>query len=354
MGLIELVRAAVPEPLTELGTAAVTAYAALPGVTPPATDFHFGNALDVLQEGWPLAVLGHTQGLERLVRKANGGKFDPSDLSVIHVGAMLRRLGADVEFLPEQTNKRTPDLRASWTGKTVDVEVATAAVKAQQDALDEVMKDIRDAIGRVDAECHFLVLLADLPDARTVTEIKATILSLTCGCERVTDQWAVYAVSREQFASLEGKESLRPGWREDGPTRVIMGAMVGGTEGGRQFRIESKVPFLSYLNQVRAKADRPQGDPEKPFLVVLDQGSGGALPLRHGKWSSGLSEWWPNWPHVSGVLCFYRFASVDGSFCWRVSFHPNPKAARPLPAALLGLAPDTTISTIVFGQKAQT
>src|SRR6516165_1945021 len=103
MALVDTIRNVLPVSFSLFGEAAVTAYAALPGVDgwmPPA-GFQPIQPQRLVQMGWPLAVLGANEGLKRILRKWKNGKIDASDWSVIHTGALLTHLGARVEFLKE-------------------------------------------------------------------------------------------------------------------------------------------------------------------------------------------------------------------------------------------------------------
>ncbi|WP_315783058.1 hypothetical protein [Bradyrhizobium sp. SZCCHNPS1003] len=324
----------------------MNAYAALPGIErwmPPA-GFQPIEALRLVQMGWPLAILGENDGLKRILRKSNSGKIDASDWSVIHAGALLKKLGAHVEF-PKEGEARTPDIRAYWSGVPVDAEVKTAMVKERQTELRHIMETLTQVIGTRSAPWHPLIHLGEVPFADVQSEVIDSVLQLNAGNRAgVPRAWDVYAVPIDQEEALVDPErlrTLRPAWWEDdGPGLVSTGlSFSANPRDVRRILIAGKLQFVSYLNQVRDKAERPQGNPNHSFLVVLDQGSGEAMPMRHHRWQSELAPWLSLWPPVSGVLCFDQRPYAFGRFCWKLSFHPNPHADRPLPAALLSLSP---------------
>jgi hypothetical protein len=126
--------------------------------------------------------------------------------------------------------------------------------------------------------------------------------------------------------------NLRPSWwGDDGPTLTTSRVILSSDPNTRRMRIDSKLPFLSYLNQIMRKVDRPQRNPRHPYLIVLDQY---ALPMRHKKLTEELSPWLAQWDHISGILCFDPRAFFGAPFCWHISFHPNPGGAISLPHAI--------------------
>src|SRR5208337_1111020 len=341
MALVDAIRDLLPVPLSPLGEAAVNAYAALPGVNewmPPA-DFQQIQAQRLVQMGWPLAVLGANESLKRILRKSKNGKVDASDWSVIHAGALLTHLGARVEFLKE-SESRSADIRAWWGSDPVDAEVKTAMVKERQTELRQIMETLTQVIGTRSTSWHPLIHLGEVPVADVQSEIIEYVLKLNAG-ERAGSPgvWDLYAVPIDQEQVIVHPESLRAlrpaWWGDDGPSLSSTALSFSAKpEDVRRILIVGKLQVVSYLNQVREKAERPQGDPDHSFLVMLDQGSGEAMPMRHQRWQSELTSWLPLWPRVSGVLCFDQRPYAFGKFCWKLSFHPNPHAARPLPTPL--------------------
>jgi hypothetical protein len=197
-------------------------------------------------------------------------------------------------------------------------------VKDRQVELQRIIDTLRQVIGTRSTSWHPLIHLGEVPVAQIQSQIVDTVLELDAGKRMGTpDVWEVYAVPLDEEQALVNTElsfSVDPG-------------------DVRRIRIASKLPFLSYLNQIREKAEFPQGDPNHPFLVVLDQGSGAAMPMRHQRIESELAPWLPLWRRVSGILCFDQRPYIFGKFCWKLSFRPNPGADLPLPDALLQLTP---------------
>jgi len=289
-------------------------------------------------------VLGANASLDRIVRKAVNGKFDPPDWSVIHAGALLTQLGARVEFLKEAASPMA-DIRAWWGSTPVDAEVKTAMVKDRQTELQRIMDTLRQVIGTRSTPWHPLIHLGEVPIAEVQSQIVDAVLELGEGKRTGTpNAWDVYAVPLDEEQALVDPvrlDQLRPAWwKDDGPSLFSTElSLSADPDDIRRIRIAAKLPFLSYLNQIREKAEYPQGDPNNPFLVVVDQGSGAAMPMRHQRIHDELQPWLPLWRRVSGILCFDQRPYIFGKFCWKLSFNPNPDAALPLSAALLDLTP---------------
>jgi hypothetical protein len=137
--------------------------------------------------------------------------------------------------------------------------------------------------------------LGEVPVAQGQSQIVDTVLELDAGKRMGTpDVWEVYAVPLDEEQALVDPVNLaelRPmWWKDDGPSLFNTELSFSVDPGDvRRIRIASKLPFLSYLNQIREKAEFPQGDPNHPFLVVLDQGSGAAMPMRHQRIESELA-----------------------------------------------------------------
>jgi hypothetical protein len=345
--LLDAIRNILPVQLSSFGEAAVRAYAALPmvGDWTPGKDFQPIDAQMIVAQGWPLAILGENASLSHILKRAESGKLDATDWSVIHAGALLTKLGARAEFLKEELASRTADIRAWWGGTPVDAEVRTAMVKDRQIELQRIMNTLREAIGTRSTPGHPLIHLGRVPVVDVQSQILDAVIELEPGKRRgEPDVWEVLAVRLDEEKALvdPGRlEQLRPAWWKDDSPSVFTTevSIVPGSDDRRRIRVEAKLEFLSYLNQICAKADRPQGNPNNPYLVVVDQGSGAAMPMRHQTIHDGLQPWLSLWPHVSGILCFDQRPFVFDKFCWKLSFHPNPHATLPLPAELLKLAP---------------
>jgi hypothetical protein len=218
-------------------------------------------------------------------------------------------------------------------------------VKDRQTELSQIMNTLREVIGTRSTQWHPLIHLGEMPVAHVQSDIIDAVLKLGAGDRAgIPNVWDVYAVPLGQEQAFVDRSSLRTlqpaWWEDDGPSLFSTGLSFSAKpEDVRRILIAGKLQFVSYLNQVREKAEYPQGDPNRPFLVVLDQGSGAAMPMRHRRWQSELAPWLPLWTRVSGILCFDRRSYIFRKFCWKLSFHPNPDAARPLPIPLLLLSP---------------
>lgn len=337
--LLDALRPLIQRPLTRLGEAAVEAYERLPGIagwTPPP-DIQPADVHRIIECGWPLAVLGPNVSLNLLLEKG-----DSSDLiSVLHSGALLTHLGASVEFIKEVKCLRTPDIRASWGSELTDVEVTTPLIKPQQEELQSIMDVLGQVIGHDSGAGHLLIHLAGIPTQAVQSKIINAVITLRSDERDGTEnEWEVAVIPVDRGDNLVDQtaiESLRPvWWGNEGPTLINSSITICPPEIDRRILLYSKIPFLSYLNSIRSKIDRPQCDPNNPYLVIIDQPF---MPLGHGQLEVELEPWWHQWDHLSGVLCFDRRAYFYNRFCWKLSFHPNPHANRPLPEPLRSLAP---------------
>jgi hypothetical protein len=344
MSLLNALLPFIQKPLSPLGEAAVNAYEMLPGVagwTPPP-NFQPIHAHDILAAGWPLAVLGSRPGLQRLLLKSGSREISPPDLSVIHAGALLTTLGCSVEFPEEKPGRRTADIRASCDGAVVDVEVTAPLQKDPHRELQHIMQVLSKVIGTDTAGWHPLIHLAGIPTDDTQSKIIDAVITLGPG-GRVGSlgAWDVYAVPFEQGHALNDAAKLqafRPVWWDDeGVTLFAASTLLASQpESVRRMQVYAKLPILTYLNSIQSKADRPQREPNNPYLIMIDQS---AVRLSHTKLSRELSGLLPLWPQVSGVLCFSQDPCYYRNFCWPMSFHPNPDAERPLPPHIAGLVP---------------
>src|SRR5262249_44382347 len=155
-----------------------------------------------------------------------------------------------------------------------------------------------------------LIHLGEIPIPEVQSQIVDAVLEIGPGQRAGSlDAWEVYAVPLDQEEAIVDRAQLqkvRPTWwKDDGPTLWDTGMSLSADPNDvRRIHIAAKLSFLTYLNQIREKAEYPQGDPNHPFLVVLDQGSGGAMPVRHQRIQAELALWLPLWQRVSGILCF--------------------------------------------------
>lgn len=285
--------------------------------TPPGP-FQPADAQRIVELGWPFASLGQNSSLDHILRKGVSGKFKTDDFSVIHAGALLTKLGGRVEFLKETPESRSADIRVWFADAPVDAEVTTAEVKVRQEELRGFITALTQAIGIGSSPWNLLIHLGEMPVPEVQTQIVDAVLALGAGGRAgVPDLWDVYAVPLQEeqaFVYLVRFAQLLPAWwKNDGPSLVNTGLTSSSDPSDvRRIHVAAKLPFLSYLNQIRNKVDRPQRNPNNPFLVILDQGSDGTMPMRHQRISDELRQWLPIWPHVSGVLCFDQRPSGNG------------------------------------------
>ena len=346
MRLLDYIRPGLVRPLSKLGIEASNAYEALPGELDCRPGSPGEAASRVLSYGVPFAVIGENPSFERMIRSSipsilKSGKMERHAWGVMHAGALLRRLGSRVEFLKENRKSRMPDIRARWDEEApVDCEVTTPDVKKEQAEFEKVLKTLTLAIGTNGRNWHVLIHLEGIPDAKTQDKIINTAFSLRPDQEDgIQKRWHVRAVSMESGAALEGGAPLdawRPAWWDDGPTLNSSSVSLG--NGGR-LRIFANLSFVSYLNSIEGKVWSRQRDPNNPYVIVVDQGAGRAMPMRHERLAQELTGYLPMWKHVAAILLFDYRPVVLGPFYWKLSLHINAAATLQAPKALVSLIP---------------
>ncbi len=350
MKLSEYVKPALLRPLSKLGRDACDAYEALPNELNfrPSTP---GEALSrVLSYGVPLAIVGKNVSFEKMIKRSipailQTGNMERHVWGVMYAGALLRQLGGEIEFPKENNDSRTPDIRARWKNSPVDCEVTTVEVKAQQERLQTILDILSSAIGMDGRDWHTLIHLGEIPGEATQEQIVDAVLELTPGqTAGVEHAWHVQAVPPGQGDALTGGaglEELRPEWWiDDGPTLFVSGLTLSSNpENTRRLRICAKLSFVSYYNSIERKVQSQQRDPSNPYVIVVNQGAGRAMPMRHNRLVQELAGYLPLWDHVSAILLFDWRAYPLGPFCWKLSLHINADARIPAPEALSTLLP---------------
>jgi hypothetical protein len=175
MTLYNFIRPALLRPFSPLGKAACAAYEALPDELRwrPATP---GTAISrVLSYGVPLSVIGNNQSFQLLIQDSvlgilQSGRMAKHVWGVMHAGALLSRLGSQVEFPKAPGTRRTPDIRAFWSASApVDCEVTTVDVKPEQDRLENLLDTIVQQISGGDS--HLLLHLSSDFGANLINDL---------------------------------------------------------------------------------------------------------------------------------------------------------------------------------------
>jgi hypothetical protein len=239
---------------------------------------------------------------------------------VMHAGALLASLGSQVEFLKADSKARTPYIRAFWDRNVpVDCEVTTVDEKPDQDGLEETLNILSGAICG-DGDSHLLIHLGDAFSNRLQNNLIDAALHIRVG-ENVGEPgaWHVHALPLDQGDMLATRLDLpRPDWwDEDGPTLNSSGMSMGSDPNVlRRVRIVARMPFLSYFNSIERKQRTQQRDPKNPYVILVNQGGGRAIPMRHANLEQVLAGHLPLWDDVSAILLFdYRVPMTHQPFC---------------------------------------
>jgi hypothetical protein len=351
MRLLDYISPVLQRPLSKLGGEACNVYEALPGEFSHRPGTPEEALSRVLSYGLPCAVIGKNPSFEKMMEGSipsilQSGRMERHIWGVMYAGALLTQLGSRVEFLKEHNDRRTPDIRAHWDeGFPVDCEVTTVDVKEQQERLDAILSTLTTVIGVSGRDWHLLIHLGQIPTTEAQTEIIDAVVNLRSGeVANVPNVWQVHAVPighGEALAGGAGLEALRPAWWDyDGPTLNSSGlAFGGGTNNTRRLRLCAKLSFISYLNSIERKVRTQQRDRSNPYVVIVNQGAGGAMPMRHARLVDELAGRLPLWDHVSAILLFDYRPYPSGLFCWKLSLHINSKAKLKAPDALMNLTP---------------
>jgi hypothetical protein len=157
-----------------------------------------------------------------------------------------------------------------------------------------------------------------------------------------TNVWHMRAVPLTEGDRIAARLDVpRPDWWvDDGPTlngvRVSFGSEPNSV---RSVDAIAKLSSISYFNSIERKQGTQQRDPNNPYIIVVNQGAGGAMPMRHGALERMLAGHLPLWDDVSAILLFdYRAPAIHQPF-WQISLHINDAAKLPAPNALLNLMP---------------
>ncbi len=187
MCALEDFRMAVGHELSDIGQRTLEAYFDLPGLenwTPG--DQLLGSISRVFDIGLPFALIGDLSTAVQLKRItghaiAQGNFILPSEWSEIQVGALMRSFGAKVEFVKRVAHppgKRTPDLRTSWAGTIVDVEVTRAETRELHRNVTEGLAAMVGAVQATDQDWHILALYADAGDQESLADSLEALMAL--------------------------------------------------------------------------------------------------------------------------------------------------------------------------------
>lgn len=316
----------------------------LPGVDAWSHAQDFENRwTNIIAWGLALWMTRSLSGVQPLQQKIAGdiiglGSPDPDTFAELSGAGLCVALGAvDGERIP-RGKARTADWRLTWpSGSPVDVEVTTARQKASYTRRQALAQELANVLYGMHQEYDLVVYLAD----PTVEEERDAVLAAAGtlrygGTQEALGKWQVRSqeIVREPTDLLSGELDTRPSWwSADNARCFVLRGVLAGPETQRapaQVRVFFGVPYASYINPIMKKADSPQGEVGRPFLVVVDIAN---LPGAFSEMPHALTGYLPFWKSISGILLYQDFTHVEKvGWLWRLI--NNPFAEVPLPDGL--------------------
>lgn len=360
--LRDRILAAIPHPLTKLGTKALDSFLALPlveGWCPK--NMYLDELSSVFDVGLPFSFLAGNATAEAHRRQfgvaVSRGKRAPASLSSeVHAGALLSNWGANVKFVPRQAHP-TPDIEANWDDQvTLDVEVARGETRQLHKAVQSGVETFVGALQPGDVAWNVVGFIADASNAVDLAAMFEAAIALNPGqCAEEAGRWCVQAVAlerRDEVVGAHSAELFGPGWwPSDAPNYFSTSTLLGAT-GNPVVLLRSLVPLASYTNPILRKATGGQRRPGNPYLIAVDVSE---LPRAHERIVNDLIGYFKIWDHVTAVLLFEpRFYIGVERKEWVVSIHRNPSATNVLPphfAALSSRDKFTVDFTLSEGRK---
>lgn len=344
--LRDRILAAVPHPLTELGTKALDSFLALPLIEDWCPkNMYLGELSSVFDVGLPFSFLAGNATAEAHRRQfgvaASRGERAPASLSSeVHAGALLSNWGANVKFMPRQAHP-TPDIEANWDdGATLDVEVARGETRQLHMAVQSGVETFIGALQPGDVAWNVAGFIADASNSVDLAAMFEAAIAL-CPGQSAGDagRWCVQAVALERRDDVVGAYSTElfgpAWWPSDEPNYFSTSTLIGAT-GNPVVLLRSLVPIASYTNPILRKATGRQKRPGNPYLIALDVSE---LPRAHERIVNDLIGYFKIWDHVTAVLLFEpRFYIGVERKVWVVSIHRNPSATIALPPHLAALS----------------
>lgn len=254
-------------------------------------------------------------------------------LAELHVAGLLRHLGFAAALLPTRKGLKTPDIHGPDLNPPVDVEVVRGALRPRHQ---EFQASVSALHQRVQAREHsdLAIYLHREVAGDDFAVIAYEAARLEVGTSRDLDGLCRIVALPGGDQPPQDAPWAPDHWSEKGAkflaTSVSMGSILG------RVHIEAFMPPATYLNTVKRKAERPQRTGDLPYLIAVDVMQ---FPNAMRDVVAELETPLTDWPHVSGVLMVMPFFFTVSFPQWRARLIPNPSAAKPLPAPLLGAIP---------------
>lgn len=265
----------------------------------------------------------------------NSGAPAPETFAELSAAGLCIALGAVAAGRIPEGSKRTADWRMVWpTDAEMDVEVTVGNKKkahVQRRAAAHVL-----ASGLLDSSRPFDLIIDVVDPTRqaTVDEIRLAVEGISEG-DRLASSgcWEVRAepITREPTVLFIAGQDQAPDWWPAAHARscawCAQVAVQDAAKAPPQVRVWTGLPFDSYVNPAKRKAEAPQGTKGLPFLVAVDiQG----LPGAFGEIPCVVEGLLPFWTAVSGILLFQDLAGFDGvGWMWRLVQNPHAHVQLP-------------------------
>jgi hypothetical protein len=263
------------------------------------------------------------------------GSPDPDTFAELSGAGLCVAFGVvDGERIP-RGKARTADWRLTWlSGPPVDVEVTTARQKDSHTRRQALAGELAEVLYGGHQECDLVVHIAD----PTVEEERGAVLAaaegIRCGeTQETLGKWQVRSqeIVRGPTDLLSGELDTRPSWwSADNARCFVLRGVLAGPKTRRapaQVRVFFGVPYSSYINPIMKKADSPQGEAGRPFLVVVDIAN---LPAAFSEMPRALTGYLPFWKSISGILLYQDFKHVEKvGWLWRLINNPFAEVSLP-------------------------
>ena len=227
----------------------------------------------------------------------------------------------------------------NWQNEKIEIEVTKASIKDAHTLCTDQATEICDKIFSISKSFDIHLYIADLFSDSSRRKLIKAAQSIKCGQEIDENcDWQLQGVKiKRDIYDLYtvGKGEQKPSWW---PTEVAnlfilkqFGASPESKTAPPQVRINYAVPLTGYLNPAKNKARDFQGSRKGPFLIVIEVNN---LPNAVAAFNTGINEFLRNWPHISGILLFFDYLTLN-EIGWEFKLFVNPTAKRPLPKGLI-------------------
>jgi hypothetical protein len=299
--------------------------------------------LDVAHLGF---VLQCTTGLDDVAHQQQtiareiiaGGRPAAQTLAELSAAALCATFDAVEGRRLPRSMERSADWRMIWAdGLPVDLKVISASEKPLHIERQAFATELAHALHRSDRRFDLLVHLADVSSNDDRKAVMLAASSIQAG--EAVDQpgrWRLCALPINRGVGVvlpAGAEDRPDWWSRDDVCRLVLVGMLAGPETVRapaQVRVGFGVPYVSYVNPVRKKAQLSQGEAGLPFVIAVDVGN---LPGAFREIPRVVLPYLQRWTHVSGILLFHDLRGID-RIGWSWRFVSNQFAANPIPSPL--------------------